>query len=181
RQMLLARNNIEQFNEDYWGELRSQLNGSEITSEQIGERMKRMWQDEHRAKYVDSLIDKVVNTRRFRVIRAAREYKSLRLVVSPDGVTDELCYEFRSLKNSSSLEYQLEGIKAVAHINAYLLQRPKIMAHVHVRTSGREQIVTERADRELEQGHLDDIERIIQYFVERWPDAPEGYWDDKRE
>ena len=107
--------------------------------------------------HIEALIDRTMHEQVYPALIAARDYENLRLLVVPDGTTDDFCYEFSSLKKTSSWERHLEALRVAAHIDAYLLDRPNILAHIHIRSTGREEMVREPVNRQLARNYLDYV------------------------
>lgn len=148
----------------------------------------RIWEAQKKVLIVDKIIDQVLHAKNFPVVRAAHDYKGFHFVVAPVGVTDELCYEFRSSKNNKHLDKHLEAMRILAHMDAYFLGRPRIIAHVHVRNSGKEEIIDELADRKLALGFLAYAKWMLEIMAEGyigvhfdakyWPRQEDGIEDE---
>jgi hypothetical protein len=103
---------------------------------------------ERNAKYMDALADRILHGRVLSTIEAAHDYGIMRMVSSPDGVTDDYCYNFRSIgrKHKKNLTWQMYPLIGATNLDAYLLGRSHIVVQAHVRGTDIEETFTGPAD-----------------------------------
>jgi hypothetical protein len=158
------------------------LESSDITKKEKSQAMDkwshRRWDAERQAKLLEATADRILNGRPLPTIEAARDYGIMRMVVAPDGVTDDYCYNFRSIsrKHRGKLEQEMWPLIGATNIDAYLLGRPNIVVHIHVRGTEIEQIFSGPADYERAQKALPRHEKKM---IRDW--GAGSYWQKRLE
>ncbi len=152
---------------DTYREWREQIAESELTVNQLRKELLTT----HEANFVDGMLDRVMQAQMYPRIRAAKEYGKLYIVVAPDGITDDFCYEFRAVSKPKALKRQREVMRELAHMDAYLLQRPKVFVDLYVRSTGDHEYIKEPLDSAGAENMLDHAGR---------PDVWMANWEAKR-
>ncbi len=127
-----------------------------------GGRRERIRLDQECKHKADKIVDRVLHAREYPSITAAFDFGGLHLIARPAGITDELCYEFVSARTAKGWKRRLEAIRIMAHADAYLLERPNIIVHLHARNDTMETVITEKSDFALGHQFLESAEKMLQ-------------------
>ncbi len=150
--------------EQLWRQLYDERDGGRYEpSSDWQKRVEQRGRDSAKMGKASKIVDLVLHGKDYpSTIFGAFDFGSLHLVATPTGVTDELCYEFVSAHRTNGWQRRLEAARILAHADAYLLNRPNIVVHLHVRSNDKEEIISEPTDTELGGRFLEAAESTLQ-------------------
>lgn len=140
---------------DTYMEWRKQVADGKLQLNQLRDLLR----EKYTPAFVEATIDRTLNSYLYPSLKAVRVWGSLTLLLTPDGVTDEFVYEYRSVAEVRDIRRQSEAVRALAHMEAHLLDRPAIQVQIRARLTDDVKTINEPLDPMLAGEYLDAAER----------------------
>ncbi len=115
---------------DTYMEWRKQVADGKLRVDQLRD----LLAEKYDRRFVDGTLDRALNSYLYPSVKAVRVWGSLHILINPDGVTEEFVYEYRSVAEPQQIARQAEAMRALAQMEALLLERPGIQ--VQIRATG---------------------------------------------
>ncbi len=147
----------EHFNWDTYMEWRKQVADGKLTIDQL----RHLMLQKYDRRFVDGTLDRALNSYLYPSLKAVRRWHSLHILLTPDGVTEEFVYEYRSVAEPQHIARQAEAMRALAQMEAFLLDRPAIQVQVRARLNDEVQSINQPLDITLARDYLTAAEAGI--------------------
>jgi len=140
---------------DTYMEWRKQVADGKLRIEQLH----KLLAEKYNPRFVESTLDRVLNSYLYPSLKAVRVWNSLHMLITPDGVTDKLVYEYRSVAEPKDMAGSAQAMRTLAQMEALLLERRAIQVQIRARATDDVQTINEPLDPILARAYLDAAER----------------------
>lgn len=140
---------------DTYMEWRKQVADGKLRVDQLRD----LLAEKYDRRFVDGTLDRALNSYLYPSVKAVRVWGSLHILINPDGVTEEFVYEYRSVAEPQQIARQAEAMRALAQMEALLLERPGIQVQIRARRTDEVSTINEPLDPILAGEYLDAAER----------------------
>ena len=106
---------------------------------------------------------------RYPTVRAFFTWKGYTVVACPDGISDDFCYEFKSIANPWFYSYVKPIILTQVHIYSYFYRRAKVRAEIRIRSTEESKIIEEPRDRTRAVKALRTMDRLLRRKIKPIP------------